>query len=395
MTPQPTRVSQREPNNTRVLPAVVQHPDPRRWICPDRNVHTDALCYKLRPRRARRRELSFDCLSQRQPANRSWPQAQKLMYFLLCGLLFFCQSVQASLHGSSILERELVFDRRPAPKPRMGLHARQDDSSSSPAATTTFSSIDAPSSTSSISESEIQTASSVPTSLPRPFDSSLGNNFTEPSCPQFFNDFLSNDTFQECLPFSLLLKVSSRSFLILPLPETMTNSRNTDIQLFFHSSPISFISYPRPRRNMPPPLIPNLQHPNVHPRHPTLEQSLRQGSRARKPAGNTSVRRLPQLRHPLRRLVPHLCIDGKLLLRRRRLQHVRAHLVAHLLRAAWSDVDPCYSARLHALSPGHDGYLCSGRWRQEIRVQRRLCAGGASSRSNVRAWLRSTRPSFE
>jgi hypothetical protein len=133
------------------------------------------------------------------------------MYALLCGLLFFCQSAQASLHGSSIFDRELVYDRRAAPKPRMGLHARQEDSSNSPAATTTtagLSSIDAPSTTSSVSESQIQTASSVPTSLPRPFDSSIGNNFTEPSCPQFFNDFLSNDTFQECLPFSLLLQVS-------------------------------------------------------------------------------------------------------------------------------------------------------------------------------------------
>jgi hypothetical protein len=203
-----TRVSQRDPNSTRVLPAVVQHPDPGRWICSERNVHTDALCHKLTPRR---RELSFECLSRRQPAHRSWPQAQKLMYALLCGLLFFCQSAQASLHGSSIFDRELVYDRRAAPKPRMGLHARQEDSSNSPAATTTtagLSSIDAPSTTSSVSESQIQTASSVPTSLPRPFDSSIGNNFTEPSCPQFFNDFLSNDTFQECLPFSLLLQVS-------------------------------------------------------------------------------------------------------------------------------------------------------------------------------------------
>jgi hypothetical protein len=208
-----TRVSQREPISTRALPAAVQHPNPGSWICSERNVHTDALCHELTPRRARRRELSFDCLSRRQSAHRSWLQAQKLMYALLCGLLLFCQSAQASLHGSSIFDRELVYDRRPAPKPRMGLHARQEDS----AATTTagFSGVDAPSSTSSsISESQIQTASSVPTSLPRPFDSSIGNNFTEPSCPQFFNDFLSNDTFQECLPFSLLLQVSNQR----PLP---------------------------------------------------------------------------------------------------------------------------------------------------------------------------------
>jgi len=224
MTHTTTRVSQREPNSTRVLPAVVQHPDPGHWICSERNVHTDALCYKLTTWRPRRRELSFDCLSLRQSANRSWPQAQRLMYALLCGLLLFCQSAQASLHGSSILERELVYDRRPAPKPRMGLHARQDDSSAATTTTPTLglSSINAPSSTSSISESQIQTASSVPTSLPRPFDSSIGNNFTEPSCPQFFNDFLSNDTFQECLPFSLLLQVSKQLSPLSPLPRNPT-----------------------------------------------------------------------------------------------------------------------------------------------------------------------------
>lgn len=43
--------------------------------------------------------------------------------------------------------------------------------------------------------------------LPRPFDTSLGNNFTTDSCPQFFNDFLTNQTFLDCLPFSLLLQV--------------------------------------------------------------------------------------------------------------------------------------------------------------------------------------------
>lgn len=35
----------------------------------------------------------------------------------------------------------------------------------------------------------------------------MGNNFTSPSCPAFFNSFLNNQTFQDCLPFSLLLQV--------------------------------------------------------------------------------------------------------------------------------------------------------------------------------------------
>jgi hypothetical protein len=211
MTPPTFPASQHEPNSctfARVSPAVVQQPDPRAGISSDRNVHTDALCYKRPHQPVWLCDTSPNCLSQRRLTNSSWSQARSLIFALLCGLLFFCQSVQANVHGSSIFDRELVYDRRPMPKPQKGIYARQDDSSSSSATTTTGSSgILAPSSTSSVSES-IQVATPVSTSLPRPFDTSIGNNFTESSCPQFFNNFLSNSTFQECLPFSMLLQVS-------------------------------------------------------------------------------------------------------------------------------------------------------------------------------------------
>jgi hypothetical protein len=48
--------------------------------------------------------------------------------------------------------------------------------------------------------------------LPRPFDNSLGSNFTASSCPTFFSDFLSNPTFTTCLPLSLLLRTSNSFF---------------------------------------------------------------------------------------------------------------------------------------------------------------------------------------
>jgi hypothetical protein len=214
MTPRTICASQHEPNSrtsARVPLAVVQQYDPRAGISSDRNVHTDALCHKRQPQQAWRHSTSFNCLSQRGVSNPPWSQARNLIFALLCALLFFCQTVQANVHGSSIFDRELVYDRRPAPKPRMGIYARQDDSSSSSATTTSESyRILAPPSTSSVSSS-IQTATSLSTSLPRPFDSSIGNNFTQPSCPQFFNSFLSNTTFQECLPFSMLLQVSMNS----------------------------------------------------------------------------------------------------------------------------------------------------------------------------------------
>jgi hypothetical protein len=44
-------------------------------------------------------------------------------------------------------------------------------------------------------------------SLPQPFDTSLGNNFTAPSCPQFFKTFLADKDFKACYPLSLLLQV--------------------------------------------------------------------------------------------------------------------------------------------------------------------------------------------
>ncbi|KAM0715949.1 hypothetical protein Q7P37_008463 [Cladosporium fusiforme] len=108
----------------------------------------------------------------------------------------------------------------------MGIYARQDDSSSS-----AQSGIPAPSSTSSISQSTIETATPISTSLPRPFDASLGNNFTEPSCPEFFNDFLTNTTFQECLPFSLLLQTSNSFFATTQSPLSLIRTLDATCHL--------------------------------------------------------------------------------------------------------------------------------------------------------------------
>ncbi len=45
-------------------------------------------------------------------------------------------------------------------------------------------------------------------SLPRPFDTGLGNNYTNPDCLAYMNNMLRNETFTSCLPLSLLLQVS-------------------------------------------------------------------------------------------------------------------------------------------------------------------------------------------
>ncbi|KAF2816334.1 uncharacterized protein BDZ99DRAFT_376295 [Mytilinidion resinicola] len=54
-------------------------------------------------------------------------------------------------------------------------------------------------------------ATTTLTSMPQPFDAVLSNNFTS-SCQNFFQTFLSNSTFTDCHPFSLLLQTSSGFF---------------------------------------------------------------------------------------------------------------------------------------------------------------------------------------
>lgn len=51
--------------------------------------------------------------------------------------------------------------------------------------------------------------------LPVPFDTSLGSNFTDSACPNYFSSFLSDETFQTCLPISLLLQNSMSFFQTL------------------------------------------------------------------------------------------------------------------------------------------------------------------------------------
>jgi hypothetical protein len=42
-----------------------------------------------------------------------------------------------------------------------------------------------------------------------PFDTNLGANFTDQSCPDFINAFVSSDAYRECMPLSPLIQVCS------------------------------------------------------------------------------------------------------------------------------------------------------------------------------------------
>ncbi|KAL8672349.1 MAG: hypothetical protein Q9168_003169, partial [Polycauliona sp. 1 TL-2023] len=149
---------------------------------------------------------------------------------------------------------QLVYDRRYPVMPMYNdLYRRQDsveESSKGTAKTTaekrlrfsststakpaaaTSTSVVLPGSSSSPSTSSSAEPTSIVTDpgsgsgspLPRPFDTGLGNNYTSPSCPQFINSFLRNETFTSCLPFSLLLQNSMSFFSVTKSLSTVTRA---------------------------------------------------------------------------------------------------------------------------------------------------------------------------
>ncbi|RMZ88433.1 hypothetical protein DV736_g4355, partial [Chaetothyriales sp. CBS 134916] len=106
------------------------------------------------------------------------------------------------------LRGDIHIDIQPEPMPWIWRRGVEDDVSSSTWSPTTSSGATATSSASSTSSDISVTA----TSLPVPFDSSMGNNFTSGSCPAFFTTFVSNATFRSCSPVSLLLQNSVSFF---------------------------------------------------------------------------------------------------------------------------------------------------------------------------------------
>ncbi|KAI9786079.1 MAG: hypothetical protein M1816_008107 [Peltula sp. TS41687] len=118
---------------------------------------------------------------------------------------------------------EILMDHRPPPLVRE-LQRRQLQSTivqPTRSAMRDSTSIEPPSATSGSSTSSLEPSTSstmtsdpgteTPSPPPRPFDTSLGANFTSTNCPNFFQQFLGNPEFSACLPFSLLLQ-NSHSF---------------------------------------------------------------------------------------------------------------------------------------------------------------------------------------
>ncbi|KAF2756354.1 hypothetical protein EJ05DRAFT_501859 [Pseudovirgaria hyperparasitica] len=132
--------------------------------------------------------------------------------------------VHADRHSRAISAQfgHLLVDRSTGSAPQafhLALRKETDedaeDKPSEPSATPTPTENSTPSATSNAPDSSL-------TAIPMPFDTSLGNNFTAQSCPDFFVAFLNNATFQSCTPLSLLL-YNSVSFF----DATKTNLRVT------------------------------------------------------------------------------------------------------------------------------------------------------------------------
>ncbi|KAF7880812.1 uncharacterized protein EAF02_006703 [Botrytis sinoallii] len=84
-----------------------------------------------------------------------------------------------------------------------------------PRSTSTATATDSASSSSTLAESQtssgLVSAATGTTNLPTPFDSGFTSNITS-TCSSFMMDFLANETFKACLPFSLLLQNSNSFF---------------------------------------------------------------------------------------------------------------------------------------------------------------------------------------
>ena len=166
----------------------------------DRNEPSSVLCHSKKPRPGRRRQQSTVQNTAGRRWNASWMSTHGWLIVVLLNILSCCQSVEGRPnHGTHRLSRktDLVFGKRVAPEPRIRLKPRKEHPQ-----------LHKREKKATGDDTQLITATNASdVSLPHPFDTSLGNNFTTSSCPTFFQNFLNSDDFNNCLPFSLLLQV--------------------------------------------------------------------------------------------------------------------------------------------------------------------------------------------
>lgn len=231
------------------------------------------------------------------------------------------------------------------------------------------------SSTSTLASSETSsglTSAATPTSasLPAPFDSGFTSNITT-TCSSFMMNFLANETFKKCLPFSLLLQVcfvlshlislclSGILYYSPPMCTHLILSSHLDI-LSYHINPIDtkLIQSP-PELKL---LLPSLQIPRPHNPNPrclllrrpsnmyllnelhrvqhNIHRRMFQRPRSSQSPHNASASGTPRLLHPLHSFLSKRPFKRRILLRASRDQLLESDGFLHLLFAV-----KCESAR--------------------------------------------------
>lgn len=167
---------------------------------PNWNEPNGTLCYDPNTQSAPTWRPLSKQNSRSRTASARWISLQSFMFAAVFCMFFFSPGVSAE---NSKRQDELFFDRSEPPIPPVRLNldhgsvlSRRDDILGS------------------IAPTPDGTTQQPQISLPKPFDSNLGNNFTSSSCPAFFHDFLNNDSFRNCLPLSLLLQVRNHRSIL-------------------------------------------------------------------------------------------------------------------------------------------------------------------------------------
>ena len=104
------------------------------------------------------------------------------------------------------------------------------------------------------------------TDLPKVFEGGFGTNYTESSCPAFLTSMIKNQTFTDCLPFSLLLQVCTTPVpsSLLPPPQSFDFTFLLSLSLSL-SHPKSYHSNHHPSFRTPCPSLPLPNPPTPSP----------------------------------------------------------------------------------------------------------------------------------
>lgn len=337
---------------------------------PDWNGLGGTPCHESKTQSGRRRRPFSKQNSPSRTLSLRWKSIHSFMFAALFSI-FFCSGRAGAENAHSLHRRvrldELLFDRREPPIPPMRLKTdhesvlnRRDNSVEPP----------------SLESSRDETTRQLQIPLPSPFDANLGNNFTSSSCPAFFQNFLNNESFRNCLPLSLLLQVCDRDYIFVI--NSILIPATTDFQWILRNHTLSRPAHRNSRRHLPC-RLPTMFNGHGHLSSAnTIERELWRRPADAESNGRTSI----QWFHGLSAVVSCRLFERhwrQLLLCGCCHQHIVANEQFHLLSPPWCAASWWHSASLQHMLTKHHGrlrYLCQ---RQQSTVKQRLHSGSAAS----------------